>query len=779
MHILAAATSAAPTLSGGGLVAAAGVLLCWLAFGRRRRDVVTLRSPGRSLAVFGRGFGRLLLFVFRFCGGRELWGEPRSTAGFFRTGTPVATRKRAAVSMAAVAHAQPRVNLVKNRPRARRPRPWARKVAGWVETYSGRGAKALDYAVRTAVWTAYAAGKTWRALKAVWRALRAVYGVVAPIVRVLARGLRLWHCWPYAARGITRLALTAAAVGLTVPAWRTETVVLLVLAAAGAVTVAWYCRPEPPGDDATYGPRIWAILRDDLKLPDDEPRQEWLLLPPALKAPDARIVIRLPWTWRGSELDRETLTALVNSRLPGEWVARVTLTGETFTAVYTHKPPPKPPATEPVPPDRVSFFDADIQEAIAACKKGEIVLGKDAFGQIIVREMGDGETPHWALSVGSGGGKSALCQMVIAQLIAQRYYIISADVKRVSVSNYIGVPGCYIYNDPMNPQDMREGIDWFREEISARSAISEADPTAEFPGILCLIEEANEFADISREWWDDNRKVTKDEFGPADRAADPIWGTVASGARLGRHVHGNILAVFQDLRDQALGGKGLRNLFRLKLLGNYSTNTWKNVVGTTPVPPSVDKAGRMMVVEGNSKFWMQVCYGSPEELRAWSLAARERTGFVEGAGLYGTAPKPSPKRLPTLLQGLSRDELPEALREPSEGSLSNETAGGLSHEGTGVTASEDDVTAQRDRLRLIPGQGSRGPAHDATAPPELLLLAEIARRVGPDQGVPKYDTLRAHKGRRDDFPKGVEINGKEHFTVSQILAYYTEEEARA
>uniref|UniRef100_UPI0004CD8BD8 hypothetical protein n=1 Tax=Streptomyces sp. NRRL S-1896 TaxID=1463893 RepID=UPI0004CD8BD8 len=165
---------------------------------------------------------------------------------------------------------------------------------------------------------------------------------------------------------------------------------------------------------------------------------------------------------------------------------------------------------EPECPERVGFFDPEIQEAIATCKKGEVVVGKDAFGRVIVKELGDSETPHWALSVGTGGGKSAFCQMVIAQLIRQGYFIIPADVKRVSVENYIGLPGVFIYNDPKNPQDMRAAIEWFKDEIDARAAVSESDRSIEFPGMLLVVEESNEFADISRDWWDDNRKTSKD-----------------------------------------------------------------------------------------------------------------------------------------------------------------------------------------------------------------------------------------------------------------------------
>ncbi|MFJ8677722.1 hypothetical protein [Streptomyces sp. NPDC093589] len=723
-----------------------------------------------------RGAWLFVAFVVRFLSGKELHGESRSDARFLKAGTRTTTPtdQEQAVALGSIALAPPKVSLIK-RP-VPRPRKWAQRGAAWIQSYAGRGARALDQAAHLVVILVRATSWTWKAV-------RTVYGVVAPIVAGIASVLGMWGRWPYAMRALARLALIATVVGLAVPAWRTWTIVALLVLVPVAIAAGIKWKPRTPGDDAVYGPRLWALLQTDLKIPDDAVREDWLLLPTTLANPDARIVMRLPWEFRGADHEKEQVTALLNSRLPGEWAGRFSFRGEHPTAVYTHKPPPKAAAPEPECPERVGFFDADIQAAIAGCKKGEVVIGKDAFGQIIIKEMGDSETPHWALSVGTGGGKSAFNQMVIAQLIRQGYHIIAVDVKRVSVENYKNVPGVYLYNDPKNPQDMRRAIEWFKDEIDARSAIKEEDRSAEFPGLLLIVEESNEFADISREWWDDNRKARADEFGPAERASDPIWGTVASAARLGRFVHGNILAVFQDLRDQALGGKGLRNLFRLKFMGNYSVNSWKNVIGTTPVPDSVDMAGRMMIVEGNSQKWVQVCFAEPEELTSWALEQRELTNFDPAAGLFGTPPQRSARRLPRLLEGLSRDDGRQGLIGASEGGSSEETAGQLSHEGANVTLPEGNVTASRDRLRLIPGQGGRDAQEaaqaDPTAPPELLPLAEISRRLGPSQGVPKADTLRAHKARKEDFPKGTVINGKELFTESQILAYYQAQENKA
>ncbi|MFJ3914476.1 hypothetical protein [Streptomyces vinaceus] len=636
-------------LPGGNLsVIGVVVILGIVAHAQEGAGATKAKSDAKGFVAFCKGIGSAVVALFkglwsvvRFYGGREMHGEPRSDATFWRAGTKTTDPRQilTVAELGSIAAAGPRVSLVK--PARRQPSHRARQIAQWIDTYQGRAARALDVAVQCFLWLVWATGKLWRGTKRVYGWVKAVYDVVAPVITTVARTLAMWHRWPYAARGLARVALTAAAVGLAVPAWRAWTIALLVLGLGAVAALGHRYKPKPPTDAERYGPAIWTLLREDLGLPEEEDPAQWLLLPELLAAPDARIVVRLPWTFRGSDLEKMNLLALFNSRLPGEWSPRRwDFTSQHHSVVLGHKPPPAPPKPEPVCPDRVGFFDPDIQEAIAQTKKGQVVIGKDAFGQIIIKELGDGETPHWALSVGTGGGKSAFSQMVIAQLIRQGYHIIAVDVKRVSVENYKNVPGVHIYNDPNAPQDMRRAIDWFKDEIDARTAVKEEERATEFPGLLLLVEESNEFADISREWWDDNRKAKADEFGPAERAADPIWGTVASGARLGRFVHGNILAVFQDLRDQALGGKGLRNLFRLKFMGNYNTNQWKNVIGTTPVPDSVDKAGRMMIVEGNSQYWVQTCFAEPEELTAWALEQRAAQNFDPAAGLYGTPPAP-------------------------------------------------------------------------------------------------------------------------------------------
>ncbi len=743
-----AAAESTPTLGlSGGMGLVVFGLVAWALLSSRRRHsearaIARAMRGGRGGVVkaLGQVIGGGLRFVFRFIGGRELWGAPKSNAGFLRAGS-VQERQgggQPVAQLGSVAIAPARVSLTK-----RQPRKWP----AWILR-----AVSVPVVAPTVRAVRVAARAVWAVLRALWPVLTAAHRMAAA-----------WHRWPYAARGAARLAALAVAVGLYLPAWRPRTVealaVVLVAVAVAAITgpagLGWW-HGRTVSDDEKYGPPLWAVLRADLDLSEQEPRQEWLSLSPDLQAADARITVRLPWHVRATELERATFNEIVNSRVPGEWVSKWHLMGEDHYAVWTHKPAPKP---KPECPDLVNFFAPDIQAAIEQCKTGEVVIGKDEHGRIVTQRL-DGETPHWALSVGTGGGKSAFCQMVIAQLIRQGYHIICTDVKRVSVSNFMGVPGVHIYNDPKNPQDMRRAIGWFQAEIDARYYLQEQEKDREFPGLLLVIEESNEFADISKQYWDEIRETGMP-------AADPVWGQVASSARLGRAVRGNILAVFQDLRDQALGGKGLRNLFRLKFMGNFNVNQWKNVIGTSPVPESVDKAGRIMIVEGNSHTWVQTCFGDPDMLREWALEHRQAQHFDPAAGLFGEPVKRSPERLPRLLEAVSRDTGEQGPEGASEGASEEETAG---QSVTGTPGVTGDVTPGRDRLRLIPGQAE----DDPTAAPRLLTLAEAARELEARGFEVKADTMRQHKRRREStgFPVGVEIDGNEKFTLAQILTFY-------
>lgn len=724
-----------------------------------------------------RGLWLLARLAGRFAAGRELWGEKKTDATFWDPGTPPQKPEKAPEAvMGAVAAAPPRVSLAKRR----RPGRWAQRTAAWIDTYSGRGAAALDVTIRAAMRTAAAAGTTWRALATAGRATARVTGHIA-------HALRTWHCWPYALRALARVALVGTVAGLAVPAWRIWTIAALILALAAIVALAALYQPPTPGDDAVYGPRLWVLLRQDLKLGEDEQREDWLVLPKDVGADGARITLRLPWTFRGTQTEKETITALVSSRVPGEWVGRFAFKCQHATATFTHKPPPPAPEPDPEPPAKVDLFGRRIQDAIDAAqtKPETYVFGIDEQDEIVEIPL-VGEQAHVAVSVGTGGGKSALLQMLATQVIRRRGTILAVDPKMVSLRLLKGLEGVYLYDDPGQGLDMRRALEWAAEVVEARF-YEYLSGKRNFPPLFVYLEESNELTGILKAVW---MKV-KDKDEPNQ---DPIWESVASILRKGRQVNVHVVAVFQDLRDTDFSGVSLGLLFPVKIMGAYVKKQWDRIVGSNvAMPPSERKAGRLVGVKNGVAFRFQSPYAivdDPEmtkdekaeeaerQIREHCKELRARHGW-DSAGLYAPPPAPSPRHVPTLL---SRDAGPQGAQGPWGGDLSDETAGQLSRNGADVTASDGRVTASGDTRQLIPGQAQAGapePAQDPTAPPELLPLSEVARRLDGVAGVPAYATMRQHKSRRDEFPKGVEKNGREFFTVSQIRAYYVLQQEQA
>ena len=718
---------------------------------------------GTAKAVWG-----LLRFLARLLSGLPLRASAeRTDATWFRPGTaPQRTQQQPKVDLASLA---PGVTLRK-RPA---PRPWVRRLVLAVQSYQGRAARVLA----CLAWC-------FRQALRVGRAVRTAHRAVWPVIALAARTLRAWGRWPYTARAAARIGLLGALVGLAVPAWRGWTITGLSFALVVLVAVVARAahRPGPQlGDDAVYGPRIWAILRDDLSLPEDEPRENWLLLPPSLADPAARIIIRLPWTWRGGEIDRNNLTALINSRLPGEWVPRVTLTGETFTAVYTHKPAPVV-VPEAVPPAFVDVFDPKVQEILANLGPEEFYLGQNEDDQPVIQKM-SGEQAHWALSVGSGGGKSAFMQFLAVQMVMKRGTILPIDPKMISLTPLLDVEGVHPYVDPTNSGDMRAALLWAAEVVKARNYEKKKGIRTEFDPLYIIMEECNELADILKEEY----TATKQSGDPA---GDPIWREgVAKSLRLGREVNVHIIAVFQDFKDNQFGGVSLMPLFPMKILGSYNERQWKRLFGTgIPMIPTVKKAGRMvLLLDDGTVNRIQTPYVAfdPEKskdenqkaayatLAAYYKDLRATHGY-SAEGLYVPPPAPSPEEMPALLRLLSRDDidgLQGGVEGPWEGAYGDKAAGELSPE-------DGDVTARRDAFRLIPGQaGTRaasGAPADLTAPPVLLTVAEIGREMRSLGYDIKDNTIRQHKTRRETtgFPEGITVNGAERWVLSQVIHFY-------
>ncbi|MEO3976773.1 hypothetical protein [Streptomyces sp. CAU 1734] len=460
------------------------------------------------------------------------------------------------------------------------------------------------------------------------------------------------------------------------------------------------------------------------------------------------VAIRLPDGWYDPGAVKDQMRELVQARMGGLWSGEWNLKSHPFGVVFT----PQKPKPKLEPPEQVDFFSDLVQEAIAGCVPGQLVLGIGDRLNAVKKEM-TGETAMWALSVGSGGGKSSFLQMIITQLIRQRATVIGIDVKMASINCFEGVEGVHLYTDPGNIGDMRAAISWVAREVEARNYMKKNDPGKDFDRLTLILEEGNEFGDASKEWWNENKEK-------GEPAGDPIWGDIASIMRMGRHVNVTIIGVFQDLREAAVGSRGLRNMFRMIMMGNFNANQWKMIVNTSPVPESVDRAGRMMIIEGNRRKWIQVPYADPDAFREHSIKLRNEFGYST-ADLYGSPPARSPQRLPSLLQTstplFTKESAPDERAVPA---------------GPGESGAALPQAEAEDEEPLELESGESPDAEEPQEEDELLALAEISRRLAADGIEVSADLMRQHKRRRKDFPAGRTVSGRELFVLADLAAYY-------
>ncbi|MCX4826576.1 hypothetical protein OG883_43850 [Streptomyces sp. NBC_01142] len=487
-------------------------------------------------------------------------------------------------------------------------------------------------------------------------------------------------------------------------------------------------------------------LKDLLSEWDDHQRLRALNIP----IDRSFVAVRLPDGWHDPGGFKEQMRELIQDRMGGLWAGEWNLKNHPFNVVFT----PQKPKPKLEPPETVDFFSDLVQKAIAACEPGQLVLGIDERQRPVIKEM-TGETAMWALSVGSGGGKSSFLQMIITQLVRQRATVIGIDVKMASINCFEGVEGVHLYTDPGNIGDMRSAISWAAREVEARNYVKKGNPRKNFDRLTLILEEGNEFGDASKEWWNENKEK-------GEPASDPIWGDIASIMRMGRHVNVTIIGVFQDLREAAVGSRGLRNMFRMILMGNFNANQWKMIVNTTPVPESVDRAGRMMIIEGNRRVWIQVPYADPEDFRTHSMELRAQRGYST-EDLYGAPPARSPQRLPSLLQEsrplFTKEADPQAIPAGQDGS------GEL-----------PSVSMVKDEPPVLEADAEQDVVAEPEEEVELLPLAEISRRLAEDGIEVSSELMRQHKRRRKNFPAGQVVDGKELFALADLAEYYGPDE---
>lgn len=369
--------------------------------------------------------------------------------------------------------------------------------------------------------------------------------------------------------------------------------------------VARCARPLSPAETGArhwYGERLEPFLR---WLPDRAQRGAWALqraAEPAVRpfrrpAPEwgPRIELRASVPYLTKE-QRALVSSIVSSKIPvADTVEAWDQVGRTVIARWTVRK--RPPAV-------VGY--ADVIGHLPRLAEWEFYVGQGA-GDIPVTLSLKDDSPHLAVSAGSGAGKSVLAQLLAVQVLRRGGRVVILD-RKGSHRWAIGQPGVDYCS---RPAQMHAALVRLAELADERNTLAfhESDDWDCGPRHLVIAEELNATIGQLGNFWSEIREKGQVKKSPAIAAlADLLF--------MGRSAKVNVLAVAQMLSARAIGGPEARENFGIRCLARYSSNAWKMLVPEAAMPRASRTLGRWQVVVGGQATETQVAYLNTAQARA-------------------------------------------------------------------------------------------------------------------------------------------------------------------
>ncbi|MFF0561497.1 hypothetical protein [Streptomyces sp. NPDC004266] len=511
-------------LPGGGTLLAA---LALTAYAMQGKSKAGSRSNEELNAAIERTVGGFFRGIGRYVAGRDLVGEPRSTATWWRSGVLVNDAGASVEDVAAIPGPRTPTSPVS----LSKPAPAGRPPAG-----------------------------RWLLMP-----LR--------VVASMGRALAAWTRWPHAARSLVRLAPLAVAWGLwrhpeqTGPVLIGAGAVVLLVAFTGPGGLAWWA-PRRATDDELLGPAVWAAARQVLRLDEESTRRKWLRLDPDLSAEGARIVLRLPLEWMGGKDAMGALQHIIDTRIPGEWVAQWERSGASQYVQWTRKPKS---AEKPVLPEYVEWKSTG--------NRYEVFVGQAIEGDRIVDVMvhTQSATPHWGVGGDTGSGKSTVLYIPIVHGRQHGELIDILDTKQNSLIEAEGHSGVRVH------KTVRECISAFAEFMVSMMAAEGAMGKDAAPGAraqliprLLVIDELPTLIKMAYVWW---------RYGLKGKGTPPFLEWFSIILLQGRSSDHRIVVGTQQFANTFFGGTMERSQIGTKIVvGLQDRISWGVAFGqSTPV----------------------------------------------------------------------------------------------------------------------------------------------------------------------------------------------------
>jgi len=357
-------------------------------------------------------------------------------------------------------------------------------------------------------------------------------------------------------------------------------------------------------DQQVIGP-LWKGLISMGVYPRNAKSRDYLTIPPDYRRnKDAQVTLRLPDDFEGEESQKKRVSRFVMRKLGGEWDTKWSEVGNTVLRL-THTP--QAPRSYPF---------AQAYRVMKGLKDGQLLLGLNSRSKPVIIDL-DKETPHVALSVGTGGGKSATLAFLIIQILAWGAEVFAIDPKRISLNPVKHLPGITIIRDIESQWDQ---IALFRAEMEKRYQILDENPDAVFPRWVLIVEESNTFYIDSVDYWATIR-------GRGEPAQPRVYRDLNASLNKGRQCRMNVISVFQRAEAAVCGGGAARSQYGYFLLGRYKKAEWKMFVDIWPWLSPQRVPGRMAYYDGEEYGYVQIGYAFDPDIKAPTLV-EDATRFV-------------------------------------------------------------------------------------------------------------------------------------------------------
>ncbi|MGV9762410.1 helicase HerA domain-containing protein [Micromonospora tulbaghiae] len=292
------------------------------------------------------------------------------------------------------------------------------------------------------------------------------------------------------------------------------------------------------------------------------------------------------------------------------------------------------------PPARVGL--AELVERFPALAEWEFFVGLGAGDRPVTLSLRD-DSPHIAVSAGTGAGKSVLAELVAVQVLARGGRVVILD-RKGSHRWALGLAGVDYCS---RPDQMHSALVRLAALADERNALAMHEEEGWNPGprVLVIAEELNATIGMLANFWAEAR-------GKGDPKRSPAVAALADLLFMGRSAKVNVLAIAQMLTARAIGGPEARENFGIRCLARYTANNWKMLVPEAAMPRASRTLGRWQVVVGGQATEVQVAYLTAAEARAF--ACPESLSLTQVSGPI----KPSRDNFLTLREACEEGLLP-------------------------------------------------------------------------------------------------------------------------